>query len=84
LIRGKMSGEVGCKLRDCSRSVKHRVMEIGRAARAKGSQGKEKLQKAYGDLLHEPGGRTGEARKTCCSRSSSSPSQSASVFLSSL
>src|SRR5262249_18658911 len=32
----KIAGEVGCKLRDRMRSVKHRVMEIGRAARAKG------------------------------------------------
>src|SRR5262249_40211355 len=41
----KITGEVGCKLRDRSRSVKHRVMEIGRAARAKGEQGKAKLHK---------------------------------------
>src|SRR5262249_36288970 len=32
----KIAGEVGCKLRDRTRSVKHRVMEIGRAARARG------------------------------------------------
>jgi hypothetical protein len=59
----KMSGEVGCKLRDRSRSVKHRVMEIGRAARAKGSQGKEKLQKAYGDLLNSTSRVVGQAKR---------------------
>jgi transposase, IS5 family len=59
----KMSGEVGCKLRDRSRSVKHRVMEIGRAARAKGSQGKEKLQKAYGDLLNSTNRVVGQAKR---------------------
>jgi hypothetical protein len=59
----KMSDEVGCKLRDRSRSVKHRVMEIGRAARAKGSQGKEKLQKAYGDLLNSTNRVVGQAKR---------------------
>jgi transposase, IS5 family len=48
----KIAGEVGCKLRDRSRSVKYRVMEIGRSARAKGSQGKEKLRRAYANLLN--------------------------------
>jgi IS5 family transposase len=44
-------GEVGAKLRDRSRSVKYRVMEIARAARAKGPQSKAKLEKVYGKLL---------------------------------
>jgi len=59
----KIAGEVGCKLRDRSRSVKHRVMEIGRAARAKSSQGKEKLHKAYANLLNSASRVVGQAKR---------------------
>jgi transposase, IS5 family len=59
----KIAGEVGCKLRDLSRSVKHRVMEIGRAARAKGPQGKQKLNKAYANLLNSTSRVVGQARR---------------------
>jgi transposase, IS5 family len=57
----KIAGEVGCKLHDRSRSVKHRVMEIGRAARAKGAQGKEKLNRAYANLLNSTSRVVGQA-----------------------
>jgi IS5 family transposase len=60
---GKIAGEVGCKLRDRSRSVKHRVMEIGRAARAKGEQGKAKLHKAYANLLSSTSRVVGQAKR---------------------
>lgn len=46
-----IAGEAGAKLRDRSRSVKLRVLEIGRAARSKGQQCKEKLQRGYRKLL---------------------------------
>jgi transposase, IS5 family len=59
----KIAGEVGCKLRDRGRSVKHRVMEIGRAARAKGPQSQEKLQKAYGNLLNSASRVVGQAKR---------------------
>jgi IS5 family transposase len=59
----KIAGEVGCKLRDRTRSVKHRIMEIGRAARAKGSQGKEKLNKAYANLLSSTSRVVGQAKR---------------------
>jgi IS5 family transposase len=59
----KIAGEVGCKLRDRSRSVKHRVMEIGRAARAKGEQGKAKLHKAYANLLSSTSRVVGQAKR---------------------
>jgi IS5 family transposase len=59
----KIAGEVGCKLRDRGRSVKHRVMEIGRAARAKGPQSQEKLQKAYGNLLSSASRVVGQAKR---------------------
>jgi len=56
-------GEVGAKLRDRSRSVKHRVMEIARAARAKGPQSRAKLEKAYGNLLLSTSRVVGQAKR---------------------
>jgi IS5 family transposase len=56
-------GEAGAKLRDRSRSVKYRVMEIGRAARAKGPQSKTKLEKAYGNLLAATSRVVGQAKR---------------------
>jgi IS5 family transposase len=60
-----IAGEAGAKLRDRSRSVKKRVQEIARAARAKGSQGQEKLQKAYADLLNSTSRVVGQAKQFC-------------------
>ena len=57
----KIVGEVGTKLRDRGRSVKRRLMEIGRAARAKAPQSKEKLQKSYGSLLDSTSRVVGQA-----------------------
>ena len=56
-------GEVGAKLRDRSRSVKYRVMEIGRAARAKGPQNRGRLEKAYGNLLAATSRVVGQAKR---------------------
>jgi len=42
----KIAGEAGTKLRDRSRSVKLRALEIARAARAKGKQSQGKLERA--------------------------------------
>lgn len=56
-------GKVGAKLRDRSRSVKYRVMDIGRAARAKGPQSREKLEKAYGNLLNATSRVVGQAKR---------------------
>jgi transposase, IS5 family len=47
----KIAGTVGTKLRDRSRSVKFRLLEIGRVARAKGSIDQDKLKRRYGQLL---------------------------------
>jgi hypothetical protein len=58
----KIAGEVGAKLRDRTRSVKHRVMEIGRAAPAKGAQGKEKL-KVYANLFNSTSRVVGQAKR---------------------
>jgi transposase, IS5 family len=59
----KIAGEVGYKMRDRTRSVKHRVMEIGRAARAKSAQSKGKLQKAYANLLNSRSRVVGQAKR---------------------
>jgi IS5 family transposase len=48
-------GAVGAKLRDRSRSVKLRVLDIARAARAKGKQSQVKLNEAYRKLLAATG-----------------------------
>jgi len=49
-----IAGQVGAKLRDRSRSVKFRILEIGRAARSKGGTGKEKLQRDTGSCWRPP------------------------------
>lgn len=43
---GSIAGEAGAKLRNRSRSVKRRVLEIARAARSKVPQSQEKLKQA--------------------------------------
>jgi IS5 family transposase len=60
---GGIAGEVGAKLRDRSRSVKLRVLEIARAARSKAPQSREKLKKAYGKLLDSTGRVMGQAKR---------------------
>ena len=58
-----IAGKVGAKLRDRSRSVKYRILEIGRAARSKGGAGKEKLQQGYGRLLASVSRVVGQAKR---------------------
>ena len=50
-----LAGAVGAKLRDRSRSVKLRVLDIARAARSKVPQSQERLKQAYGKLLTSMG-----------------------------
>lgn len=59
----KVAGATGTQLRDRSRSVKLKVLEIARAARAKGQQSQEKLKSAYGTLLHATSRVVGQARR---------------------
>jgi IS5 family transposase len=47
----KIVGAAGTKLRDRSRSVKFRLLDIGRVARAKGPLNQDKLKQRYGQLL---------------------------------
>ncbi len=59
----KIAGKAGAKLRDRSRSVKLRVLDIARAARAKGKPQQEKLERAYGKLLSSTSRVVGQARR---------------------
>jgi IS5 family transposase len=59
-------GDAGATLRDRSRSVKYRILEIGRAARSKGGAGKERLQQGYEKLLASVSRVVGQAK--CFSR----------------
>src|SRR5271169_2456310 len=59
----KIAGKVGAKLRDRSRSVKLRVLDIARAARSKAKQSQEKLKRAYGQLLNSTSRVVGQAKR---------------------
>jgi transposase, IS5 family len=59
----ELAGAAGAKLRDRSRSVKHRLLEIGRATRSKGVPYRERLQGAYSRLLEAAGRVVGQARR---------------------
>ena len=56
-------GEVGTKLRDHSRSVKRRVLEIAYASRNKTEKGQQKMKAAYGKLLEATSRVVGQAKK---------------------
>jgi len=53
-----IAGTVGTKLRDRSRSMQRRLMEIGQASRGKGPQAQEKVQTRVRQTAgsHPPGG----------------------------
>ena len=61
----ELAGVVGTKLRDRSRSVKWRVLEIGRAARGKAAPSRDKLKSAYGRLLEATSRVVGQAKRFC-------------------
>ena len=58
----KLTGEAGAKFRDRSRSVKHRVIEIARAARGKTEPCRDKMKRAYGKLVEATGRVVGQAK----------------------
>jgi IS5 family transposase len=58
-----IAGEAGTKLCDRSRSVKLRVLDIARAARAKGEQSRERLQRVYEQLLNATSRVVGQAKR---------------------
>lgn len=59
-------GEQGAKLRDRSRSVKFRILEIGRIARTRGGPNRERLQQGYEKLLSTVGRVVGQAKRFSC------------------
>ena len=59
----ELAGTAGTKLRDRSRSVKWRVLEIARAARAKAAPSRDRLKAAYGSLLQATGRVVGQAKR---------------------
>ena len=58
-----IAGDIGAKLRDRSRSVKLRMLDIARAARAKGPQSQERLTRCYGKLLASTSRVVGQANR---------------------
>ena len=58
-----IAGLVGATLRDRRRSVKHRLLEIGRIARSKGAQRQEQLTRAYQRLLSATSRVVGQAKR---------------------
>jgi transposase, IS5 family len=60
---GEIAGQQGAKLRDRSRSVKLRVLEIGRIVRTKGGPNRERLQQGYEKLLSAVGRVLGQAKR---------------------
>ncbi len=58
-----LAGAVGARLRDRSRSVKWRVLEIARAARGKAPPSRDKLKAAYNSLLQATGRVVGQAKR---------------------
>jgi len=58
-----MAGTAGTKLRDRTRSVKLRLLEIGRVARAKGPINQDKLEQRYRQLLDTTSRVVGQARR---------------------
>jgi transposase, IS5 family len=59
----KLVGTAGAKLRDRSRSVKRRLLEIGRTVRGKAAPNQERLKRAYGRLLEATGRVVGQAKR---------------------
>ena len=59
----EIAGAVGTKLRDRSRSVKFRLFEIARIARAKGPLNRDRLQQRYRRLLDTTSRVVGQAKR---------------------
>jgi IS5 family transposase len=59
----EIAGAAGTKLRDRSRSVKLRLLEIGRVARAKGPINQDKLKQRYRQLLNATSRVVGQAKR---------------------
>jgi IS5 family transposase len=56
-------GAAGTRLRDRTRSVRYRLLEIGRASRSRAKQGQHKLEQAYRKLLDASGRVVAQAKR---------------------
>jgi transposase, IS5 family len=59
----RLAGGAGTQLRDRTRAVKFRVLEIGRASRSRTEQGKDKIKLVYQKLLSTTGRVVAQARR---------------------
>lgn len=59
----EIAGRHGAKLRDRSRSVKFRILEIGRVVRTRGGPNRERLKRGYEKLLSTVGRVVGQAKR---------------------
>ncbi len=59
----RLAGAAGAKLRDRTRAVKFRILEIGRASRSRSDEGKDKLKQGYRKLLSTTGRVVAQARR---------------------
>jgi IS5 family transposase len=59
----KLAGAAGAKLRDRTRAVRYRLVEIGRATRSRTEQGQERLKQAYEKLLSATVRVVGQAKR---------------------
>jgi transposase, IS5 family len=60
---GEIAGAVGTKLRDRTRSVKLRVVEIARASRSKSEQGRQRMKEFYEKLFATTGQVVAQAQR---------------------
>ncbi len=59
----QIAGNAGTALRDRTRTVRYRVMEIARASRSRLPQGQERLKACYRKLLHSTARVVGQAKR---------------------
>jgi IS5 family transposase len=59
----ELAGTAGAKLRDRTRSVRYRLIEIGRASRSRGAQAQDKLKHSYHKLLCATARVVGQAQR---------------------
>ena len=59
----QVAGAVGAKLHDRTRSVRYRLVEIGRASRSRSEQGKDRLKACYQKLLTATSRVVGQAKQ---------------------
>lgn len=59
----QIAGRAGTRLRERTRTVRYRVMEIARASRSRMPQGQERMKRCYRQLLHSTARVVGQAKR---------------------